>query len=86
MPSSHLGEALETVVDDLVKAGRYGSRIEVLREGVRLIEERERRLAALDSALARAIADADAGRVTPLDDVADRLTARYGAIAATRGP
>ena len=85
MPSSHLGEALETVVDDLVRAGRYGSRIEVLREGVRLIEERERRLAALDSALARAIADADAGRVTPLDDVADRLTARYGVVGENRG-
>ena len=70
---SHLGGALVTVVDDFIKAGRYGSRVEVLREGVRLIEERERRSAALDSALTRAIADAEAGRVTPLDDVADRL-------------
>ncbi len=36
---------LEEVIDRLVASGRYGSKIEVIREGVRLVEERERRLA-----------------------------------------
>lgn len=78
MPSSaNLGQHLEQYVSELVKAGRYQSRSEVLREGVRLLEARENRLAALDAALARGAADADAGRVKSLEDVAARLTARY---------
>ncbi len=86
MPSGdHLGATLDTVVDDLVKNGRYRSRSEVLREGVRLVEERERRLEALDAALARGIADAEAGRVAPLDQATARLTARYGALDDARG-
>jgi len=68
---------LEEVVDRLVASGRYGSKMEVIREGVRLVEERERRLAALDDAIERGIADAEAGRVTPADAVFDRLTAKY---------
>ncbi len=69
--------SLEEVIDRLVASGRYGSKIEVLREGVRLVEERERKLAALDAAIERGIADAEAGRVTPADVVFDRLTAKY---------
>jgi antitoxin ParD1/3/4 len=68
---------LEEVINRLVASGRYGSKIEVIREGVRLVEERERRLAALDAAIERGIADAEAGRVTPADVVFDRLTAKY---------
>ena len=82
MPSSaDLGPHLERYVSDLVKTGRYNSRSEVLREGVRLVEEREKRLAALDAAIARGLADADAGRVKPLQEVAVRLTAKYQAMA-----
>ncbi|CAO4148115.1 type II toxin-antitoxin system ParD family antitoxin [Methylorubrum thiocyanatum] len=78
MPSSaDLGPRLESYVTTLVKEGRYGSRSEVLREGVRLVEEREKRLTLLDAALARGIADADADRVTPAQDVRARLIAKY---------
>ena len=78
MPSSaNLGTQLEDYVTSLVKTGRYHSRSEVLREGVRLVEEREKKLAALDAAIERGIADADAGRVMPAHDVAQRLTAKY---------
>ena len=81
MPSSaNLGDRLESYVTELVKSGRYQSRSEVLREGVRLVEEREKRLAALDAALAIGIADADAGRVTPLEEVSKRLIAKYDAM------
>jgi len=75
-----LGRQLEAFVARLVKLGRYNSKSEVLREGVRLIQEREARLATLDAALARGIADAYAGRVTPADEVFDRLRARYRAM------
>lgn len=79
--SANLGQHLEDYVSELVKTGRYGSRSEVLREGVRLIEEREKRLAALDAAIARGIADVEAGRTTPSQQVRDELVAKYRAMA-----
>jgi antitoxin ParD1/3/4 len=75
--SADLGEALERFVNKLVASGRYHSKSEVLREGVRLIQERETRLAALDAAIARGLADADAGRVKPSSEVFDRLEAKF---------
>jgi len=75
--SADLGEALEGFVNKLVASGRYQSKREVLREGVRLVQEREARLAALDTAIARGLADVDAGRVTPSSEVFDRLEARF---------
>jgi antitoxin ParD1/3/4 len=84
--SAELGNQLETYVTSLVKTGRYHSKSEVLREGVRLIQERETRLVALDTAIARGLADADAGRVKPASAVFDRLEAKYQAMAeAKRG-
>jgi len=79
MISADLGARLEDFVSKLVESGRYGSKSEVLREGVRLIEEREKRLALLDAALERGFADIDAGRTHALDEVADELARRYGA-------
>jgi len=72
-----LGPQLENYVTELVRSGRYGSRSEVLREGVRLVEEREKRLTALDAAIARGLADVKAGRVHPIEETAARLTAKY---------
>lgn len=83
--SANLGQHLETYVSDLVKTGRYNSRSEVLREGVRLVEEREKRLAALDAAIARGLDDAGAGRTRSLAEVGDRLTAKYQNVAKERG-
>jgi antitoxin ParD1/3/4 len=82
MPSSvNLGNKLEAFVTKLVASGRYNSKSEVLREGLRLLHEREARLATLDAALARGIADADAGRVTPAEQVFAKLRARYRSMA-----
>jgi antitoxin ParD1/3/4 len=83
--SVDLGPQLEKVVATLVKSGRYNSKSEVLREGVRLIQERETRLAALDLALARGIADADSGRVKPAGQVFDRLDEKYRTLAKAKG-
>ena len=79
--SADLGEALENFVTKLVASGRYHSKSEVLREGVRLIQEREARLAALDAAIARGLDDADAGRVRSSSEGFDRLEARLAAKA-----
>lgn len=49
MISAYLGQQLEVFVKQLVDSGRYGSKSEVLREGLRLIQSREARLAALDA-------------------------------------
>jgi antitoxin ParD1/3/4 len=85
MPSSvDLGSQLEKFVASLVKSGRYNSKSEVLREGVRLLQEREARLAALDAAIARGIAYADAGRVKPVAQVFRRLERRCRAAKAKR--
>jgi antitoxin ParD1/3/4 len=82
--SADLGEALESFVTNLVATGRYNSKSEVLREGVRLIQEREARLAALDVAIARGVADADAGRTKPATEVFDRLEAKYRALTPAK--
>lgn len=77
MISGELGRQLEAYVAELVKSGRYHSKSEVLREGVRMVQEREARLAALDASLVRSVADADAGRAKPAAEVFDRLEAKY---------
>ncbi len=83
--SVNLGDKLEGFVDQLVKNGRYGSRSEVLREGVRLVQEREAKLAALDAAITRGVADDEAGRVFELDEVAELLDRRYAAMERRKG-
>ncbi|WP_176593394.1 type II toxin-antitoxin system ParD family antitoxin [Sphingobium sp. EM0848] len=82
MISADLGQQLESFVASLVATGRYNSKSEVLREGVRLIHDRETRLAALDASIARGLADADAGRTTPADKVFDRLEAKHRGMGA----
>ena len=84
--SVDLGNQLESFVGELVKKGRYNSRSEILREGVRLIHERETRLAALDASITRGIADADAGRVHDLDSVAASLGEKYRGMTKATGP
>ena len=78
--SAELGDKLEAVVDDLVKNGRYNSKSEVLREGVRLVQEREAALKRLDAALDEGIDDMLAGRGRPADEVFDELRAKYQAM------
>ena len=74
--SADLGEKLEAVVNDLVANGRYNSKSEVLREGVRLVQEREARLREVYAAIDRGLDDADAGRVRPASDVFAEIRAQ----------
>jgi antitoxin ParD1/3/4 len=77
MISADLGPKLESFVAKLVETGRYNSKSEVLREGIRLIQEREMRLAVLDQALSRGIDDEEEGRTKPLADVVTRLERKF---------
>jgi antitoxin ParD1/3/4 len=81
MISADLGQQLESFVSKLVEGGRYNSKSEVLREGVRLVQEREARLVALDASIARGLADTDGGRTKPAEEVFDRLENKYRAMA-----
>ncbi len=82
--SAELGSQLEAFVTQLVETGRYNSKSEVLREGVRIIQDRETRLAAMHAAIERGLADADAGRVRPMEEVFDELDAKLDAMERTK--
>ena len=73
-----LSEHQQELVEALVQSGRYQNASEVLREGLRLIEERERieeaKLKALHQASRQGWADVSAGRYT---DVADDQIADF---------
>ena len=51
-----IGDRWQGFVESVVQDGRYGSASEVVREGLRLVEEREARLAALRATLNASIA------------------------------
>lgn len=71
---------LADYADELVKAGRYASRDDVLKESLRLLELKERRRAELDAALERGLADVEAGRVIPADDVLAFFENKYASL------
>ena len=70
---------LEQFVRDEVRRGAFASSSEYVRDLVRerYMKERDRaaKLKALDAALARGIADAEAGRVLPVGEAFERLRA-----------
>jgi len=53
-----IGERWERFVEEALRTGRYGSASEIVREGLRLVEEREAKLQALRNTLRASI---DAG-------------------------
>jgi antitoxin ParD1/3/4 len=71
MPSSYtLGRHFEDFIQNQLRGGRYNN-------------ARERRLTALDAALAEGLADIEAGRVYELRDVCDELEAEIAALPDT---
>jgi antitoxin ParD1/3/4 len=80
MPSSYnLGSHFEGFVRELVDSGRYASASEVMRDGLRLLEEREaQRRAKLEALKADIREGMESGPGIPADDVFDRLEAKYG--------
>ncbi len=81
MPSSYtLGTHFEAFVQSQLASGRYNNASEVLRDALRLMEERERRLTALDIAITRGLAEGEAGSSVDLDEACDELVAELAAL------
>ena len=84
MPSSYtLGARFESFVKELVESGRYNNASEVVRDGLRLLEDREK-LREIKVAELRRLAEE--GRLSGLSEddgeaVLDRLEAKYRAMA-----
>jgi antitoxin ParD1/3/4 len=74
MPSSYsLGDHYEAFAKDLVASGRYASVSEVLRDGMRLMEEREALRAWKLAELQRAIKEGLEGPFEPLESAEEFL-------------
>ena len=79
MPSSYaIGARFEALMERLIESGRYNSKSEIIREGLRMVEDREDRLAALRGAIREGD---ESAADTPAEDVFDRLQAKYEARA-----
>lgn len=84
-----LTEHHERVIETLVRSGRYQDAGEVLRDGLRLIEEREAQdaagLAVLQAAARTGFNDLDQGRYRDIrDDELEQFMAGLGSRAAER--
>ena len=84
-----LSDHQQELVETLVQSGRYQNASEVLREGLRLIEQRERleaaKLQALQQAAAKGWADITAGRyVDIVEDGIEEFMSQLGQHAANR--
>ena len=79
MPSSYaLGRHYEGMLDTLIQSGRYNSKSEVIRDGLRLLEEREQRRAAALEELREAVREGmESGAGIPAEDVLARLEEKY---------
>lgn len=73
-----IGQRWEGFVERVVRSGRYGSASEVVREGLRLVEEREAKLRALQQTLDDAVAE---GGGLGEDEVTAALDAKAGLLA-----
>lgn len=65
-----VGSRWEEFIEGVVKEGRYGSASEVVREGLRLVEEREAALRELKASIDEALADP---RRYTMDEVVERV-------------
>ena len=84
-PAEKLSITLPAEMADFVRqkveSGLYGSNSEIIREALRGLMERDRRLHRVDAAIARGLADAEAERVQELDEVRAELRDRFGSPA-----
>lgn len=86
MPSSYaIGPHFEAFIKDQIQQGRYASASEVVRDGLRALEEREQlratKLEVLRTALQQGV---DSGPGIPADEVFARLEAKYQRMVGER--
>jgi antitoxin ParD1/3/4 len=74
-----IGRRWEEFVDSVVRDGRYGSASEVVREGLRLVEEREAKLKALRQTIEASLAE---GGALSQEDVSGALSTKARSLAS----
>lgn len=87
MPSSYiLGEHFESFIRRLVESGRYGSASEVVRDGLRLLEDEERLRELRVAEIRKLVEEGRRSGLAEEDPEAffDRLEAKYAAMAIER--
>jgi antitoxin ParD1/3/4 len=80
MPSSYaIGSHFERFIKQKVESGRYSSASEVVRDALRLLEEREELRETQIKTLRQQLQEGrESGPGIPADKVFDRLEAKYG--------
>jgi antitoxin ParD1/3/4 len=85
----HLGPVFDQFVAELLKSGHYQTQSEVLREGLRLLKEREEmkqlRLAELRKEIAAGIAEADRGEFVDGPEVFAKVRQRSNQRKRSKG-
>ncbi|MFH0341617.1 MAG: type II toxin-antitoxin system ParD family antitoxin [Chromatiales bacterium] len=86
MPSSYaVGEHFEQFIKQQVEGGRYASASEVVRDGLRLLEEEQQRreatLEALRTDVKKGLAS---GKGKPAEEVLGRLERKYAEMVTSR--
>jgi antitoxin ParD1/3/4 len=84
MPRSFaLGERFERFIEEKVRSGRFGNASEVVRAGLRLLEDQERRRELELEKLRQNIHERRrSGPPRPADEVFERLEAKYREMAS----
>jgi antitoxin ParD1/3/4 len=87
MPSSYtLGDHFEAFIKEQVEGGRYASASEVIRDGLRLLEEEgQKRQAILDGLRGQIEKGRRSGKPKPAAEVLDRLERKYTKMAKSAG-
>ena len=82
MPSSYaIGDHFEQFIKTQLESGRYSSASEIVRDALRLMEEREQlRQIQLEQLRQQIQAGIDSGPSSPAEEVFDRLSAKYQAM------
>jgi antitoxin ParD1/3/4 len=72
--SYSIGKHFEDMIDGLIKDGRYATASEIIRDGLRLVEEREeRRKAKLEALRAEIQKGLDSGPAEDVGDMFERI-------------
>lgn len=76
----HLTRELEQFVQNKVQSGRYGSASEVVREALRLMEERDLRKEEIRKQIGQSLESQRLGKLVDGEAVLDRLEAELAAL------
>ena len=83
MPRSFaLGSHFENFIDEQLRSGRYNNASEVVRDGLRMLEDRENLRQIKIAEIRRSIEESrQDGRTMPVDEVLIRLEAKYNGMS-----